>query len=124
MNPIIPINANDRSWTHHRYILWFGAYGTTRLMVWANSLDDALNECIDWIVDNAPGLLCDEQVEEEYKAALAEGLSEEEAMERAELDTTCGGNCGNHILSYEWGIVAEDPTRAEILALQGREVRP
>lgn len=126
---ITPINASDRDWTRHRYILWFGAYGDTRLMVWANSLDDALDECIDWIADNAPGLLADEQVEEAYKEALAEalaeGLDQEEAEERAQdeamVDTTCGGNCGHYLLSWEWGILAEDPTRADILELQGRK---
>ena len=117
---IVPVNSNDREWTRHRYILAFGAYGWTRLMIWANSLDDALDEAIDWLVDNAPGHICDEQVEEAYKEAIAEGKSEDEAMEIAEQDTTSGGNCGNRILSYEWFILVEDPTRAQILELQGR----
>ena len=116
------INPTSKSWTtgHYRekpYILWFGAYGTTRLLVYARHLSDALDECIDWIGDNAPGLLCNEQVNETYNEAMAEGLSEEEAFERASEDTTVGGNCGDHILSWEWGIVAEDPTPAEIAAI-------
>ena len=115
---IIPVNGHDRRWTRHRYILSFGAYGSTRLMVWANHLEDALDEAIDWIADNAPGLLCDDEVSEEYERAIKEGLSEEEAHERATEDTTCGGNAGHYILSYEWSIVAEDPTRADILAMQ------
>lgn len=113
------VNPGDRSWTRHRYILWFGAYGWTRLMVWANSLEDALDEAIDWISVNAPGLLADEQVAEAYREAIARGLSDEEAQQEAEIDTTSGGNCGNYLNSSEWGIVAEDPTRAEVKAIIG-----
>lgn len=117
---IVIVNPNDRSWTRGRYILGFGAFSPTYLMVWANSLDGALDEAIDWIVQFAPGYLCDEQVTEEYQAALAEGLSEEDAIERAEEDTTCGGNCGNRIVSDEWCIVAENPTRKDILDMLAR----
>jgi len=129
-NPIIPINASDRAWTRHRYILWFGAYGSTRLMVWANSLEDALDECVDWIADHEPSLLADEAVESEYRSHLAEladcgcDPEDEQTIERAqdyaERDTLSAGNAGHYLNSREWGILAEDPTRAEILALQGR----
>lgn len=113
------INANDRHWTRHRYVLWFGAYGDTRLLVHANSLDDALDEGIDWLVDNEPGLLADSAVEEEYQRLRAEGMDQQEAMETAEQDTTSGGNAGNRIHSHEWGIVAEDPTDAQLRELGG-----
>lgn len=117
---ITPVNSYDRDWTGHRYILSFGAYGDTLLMIWASSLDDALDEAIDWIVDNAPGLLADEAVSYAFTEALCAGHSEDEAHEISEVDTTVGGNCGHYLHSHEWGIVAEDPTRAQILALQGR----
>ncbi len=114
------VNASDRSWTRHNFVLAFGAYGDTVLRVYANSLDSALDEAIDWIVDNAPGLLADEQVAETFQDAIARGMSEEDAQEEATQDTTCGGNCGNYILSQEWAIVAEDPSRTEIKALLAR----
>ncbi len=117
---ITPVNGSDLDWTDHRYILWFGAYGTTRLMVWADHLQDALDVAIDWIAEHAPGLLCNDAVADAYREAIAAGKSEEDAIEDAEIDTSCGGNAGDRILSYEWGILAEDPTRAEILAMQGR----
>lgn len=117
---ITPINPNDKSWTRHRYVLWFGAYGTIHLLVWANSLEDALDECIDWIADNAPGLLMDEAVNEAFQEARAKGMSEEEAWDESQTDMTCGGNAGNFIASWEWGIDAEDPTREDILRMQGR----
>jgi hypothetical protein len=114
------VNPNEKSWTRHRYILWFGAYGSTRLMIWANSLEDALDEGIDWLEEHEPGLLATEQVNEAYREAIAEGKSEEEAQQEAEVDTTCGGNSGQYLLSWEWGIVSEDPTRQQVLAELGR----
>lgn len=119
--PIHLVNPSDKTWTKHRFIFWFGAYGWTRLMVWANSLDDALDEAVDWIADNAPGLLADDAVTEEYNRCIGEGMSEEEAQEEATVDTTCAGNCGHYLNSWEWGILAEDPTRAEVLELLGRK---
>jgi hypothetical protein len=124
---IIPINFSDRHWTSNRFILCFGAYGDTRLMVWANHLEDALDECVDWISENAPGLLCNEQVNEAYREWLDENAedpsdpSEDEqnsAYEYSLEDVTTAGNAGDHILSYEWGIVAENPTREQIKELR------
>ena len=120
------VNPSEREFTKHRYILWFGAYASTHCLVWANNLDDALDECVDWLAENAPGLLADEEVQAEYKreyeAAIAEGLGEEEACERAievsEVDTTHAGSAGHYLHSWEWGITAENPTRKEIKKLQ------
>jgi hypothetical protein len=113
------VNPTDRNWARHRYVLDFDAYGSTHLCVWANCLEDALDECVDWIADNAPGLLADEQVAEAYKGAIAAGKSEDEAQEEAEVDTTCAGNAGNYLHSWEWALHSEDPDRATILALIG-----
>lgn len=116
-NPIVIVNPEDQGWTGHRYVLGFGAYGWTRLLVYASSLDDALDHAIDWLVVHAPGHIVDDQIAEDYAAAIAEGLDIDAAMERAEVDTTCGGNAGNAIASAEWFIIAEDPTRAQLAAL-------
>ncbi len=113
------VNPNDRSRTRERYVLWFGAYGTTYLMVWANNLTDALDECVDWIAENAPGLLMDEQVNEAYREAIAEGKTEDQAIEHAEMEMTSAGNCGNYLASWEWGIALENPTRAQLLEFVG-----
>lgn len=118
MSRIVPVNGTDRDWTRHRYILWFGAYGEIRLMVWANSLEDAFDEAVDWLAENAPGLLADEAVNDAYNRAIEDGASHEAAAKAAEMDMMIGGNCGHYVNSWEWGIVAEDPTRDEILAMQ------
>jgi hypothetical protein len=118
-NTLHLVNSGDSGWTRHTYVLAFGAYGWTRLFVWANNLQHALDEAIDWLVENAPGHIVDDQLQEDYEAFLADGLSEEEAQEKAEEDTTCGGNCGNRILSHEWSILAEDPTAEDLRAILG-----
>jgi len=115
VNPIARAFVDNK-----RYVLWFGAYGETRLMVWARSLESALDECVDWIADNAPGLLADDGVHEQYKRLVAEGVDEEKAQEEATVDTTCAGNNGHYLNSWEWGIVAENPTRAQVLEILGR----
>jgi len=117
--PVVIINPTDRSWTRHKFVLHLGTYGTTTLIAYADHLQEALDHCIDWAVGNAPGLLCDEEVNEAYQEALADGASLSDAYDVAAVDTTCGGNCGNHILSYEWGLTAEDPTRDEMMAIIG-----
>lgn len=120
---IHPLNGSDRAWARHRYILAFGEPGSTRparLMVWANSLERALDDAADWLAENAPGLLCDAEVSEAYEAAKAAGMSEDEACEESLVDVTVAGSGGHFIHSEWWTVVATDPTRAEILALQGR----
>lgn len=115
---LIAINGSYKSWTQRRYILAFGFHGRTRLLVWANGIEDALDECIDWLAEHQPGLLCDENVNEEYREALADGCGESEAWERATADTICGGNAGHHLLAWECRILAEDPDRATIKAIE------
>jgi len=117
---VVLVNPNDRSWTRDRYVLWFGSYGTTYLMVWGNGLEAALEEATDWIVEHAPGLLRDDAAQEAYGAAIAEGKTPEEAQEEAEIDMTVMGHSGIHYLdSWEWGIALENPTRDGLLEFMG-----
>lgn len=119
-------NPSDRAWTDQRFVLAFGAYGDTLVMAYADSLDDALDECVDWIADNAPGLLADESVQDEYKRALAERVAAgadpddqtviEQCQDAATVDTTCAGNNGHYLHSWEWTIVLENPTKESLIA--------
>jgi len=117
------INSTDRDWTKHRFVLAFGAYGWTVCLVWANHLEDALDECIDWIADNKPGLLYDEAVQRAFQAAIAKGKSEEDAIAEAETDMTCAGNNGRYIASWDWTILAEDPDRKTLKEIVTRATR-
>lgn len=110
------VNGSDKSTYRRRYLFSFGAYGWTQCLVWANYLEDALDEAVDWIAEHAPGLLCDAQVREAYAEAMASGLSEDEAIEKAEIDMTRAGNEGHYIASWEWR-VTENPSRALLKSL-------
>jgi hypothetical protein len=114
------VNPNDKHFTRNRYCLAFDAYGSHMLLVWANGIEDALDECIDWIADHAPGLLADEQVAHEYQRLIAEGVSEEDANTQSTIDITCAGNNGHYILSWEWTIVAENPDRKTLKEIISR----
>jgi hypothetical protein len=122
------VNPEDRNWTRHRYVLWFGAYGPTRLMVWANDLDSALEEAAEWLSEKAPGLIMKEwsdehkdlirEVCEERGISFPEGFqamdmeTQWDIAEQAEADLTRTES--GFLTSYEWGLDLEDPTRAEL----------
>ncbi len=95
----------------------FGAYGSTRLLAYANSIESALEACGDWIIENAPGLLATEAVNDEFERLKSDGKPNDEAWEAATVDTT-SIDSGNHYLhSWEWSIAAENPTRDELCEL-------
>lgn len=107
------VNPYDKSWCKP-YVFSFGVYGWVILLAYGDSLQYALDECIDWVADNAPGLLCNDEVAEAYEDAVSRGLSEDAAYEESLADVTTGGNCGDHILSWEWSLIAEHPTPKQI----------
>lgn len=112
-------NLKD-SWGPRRFILQLGE---NLLLINARSLDDALDEAIDWVEENDEDLLVDDQINEEYQRLLAEGVDEQEASEQAEVDTTTGGNHSRHIMSDAWSIVAEDPDDDTVVKI-GRNRNP
>jgi len=110
------INPSE-AWFHKR--LWafqFGSVGATRLLVWAASLEDALEESADWLESDAPGhlighnsddlrVLLEEAAEEMgYFGDLAEVNEDDwEAIEEsatADLTYTEAG----YLVSYEWWV--------------------
>ncbi len=124
---LVIVNPTDKYWTRHRYVLWFGAVGSTFLLVWANSLDDALDEAVDWLAEHKPGYLATEEVRSEYERIRHESvedpsgtMTDEKAWDQATVDTTCAGNYGDFLHSWAWGCWCIDPTRADILQFLGR----
>ncbi len=124
------INAADRANYRHAYVLWFGAYGWTRLHVYADSLEDALESCAEWLADHAPGLIM-KHGSDEHNELLKEACEEMglawpippgtddfepywKAEEQALADQTYTES--GYIASWEWGIGLEDPTAAELYA--------
>lgn len=132
MSPKINVaNASDRSWTRQSFVLWFGQCAPTYVLVYANDLDSALELAADWLADNAPGHLLkhsDPELQTLYAEACHElygvelpapfGCIDERqasAYEQATADLTYTE--AGYLTSYEWGIVAENPTKAHLIAL-------
>lgn len=95
-------NPHDRTFTRQSFVLCFGAYGNLHVLVYADHLEDALDEAVDWLEENAPGMLLDRD---------DEPTNDDDA-----IDLTCAGNHGRWLPSWEWGIAAENPTKAELIA--------
>lgn len=110
------VNPGDRNWTRHRYVLWVDAHAPLYLLVWASDEGAALDEAVDYLEERAPGMFVDDDVDEDYREALAEGLDEDAARDRAEADVVRAGNCGRCLRSEDVGIALTDPTRAALLS--------
>lgn len=126
------INPTMRNQHKHCYVLWFGAYGWTRLHCYAMSLEDAIEDCAAWLADFAPGHIMahgsDEHMELIKEQCDERGLAwpvPEDAWQRdnnpydaavndAESDLTYTES--GFLTSHEWGIALEDPTVEEFYA--------
>lgn len=115
---IIVVNPNDRSFTRNRYLLWFGQFSPTFLLVYANSLEAALDEAVDeYLSEHEPASVVDHEEQKELleEAAAEHGEDYEFVTEEAFADLTPAGGHGEYIVSYEWGIVAENPTKEQLI---------
>ena len=130
---IVLVNPAERDYARHSYVLFFGAYGDTHLMVWTDSLEDAIEECAAWLAEHAPGHVMREW-SDEHKDLIREACQERgvewpagfealdderkwEICDAAEADLTRTES--GFLTSYEWGISAEDPDRADLMAMIG-----
>ena len=103
--------GNDPGWAHnvlvHGGTLWdfqFGTPGPTHVLIWDpynQGLEASLEEAAEWLEEHEPGLLVsNEELQELFDEAKAEGLDEDEAMEQATADLTYTE--AGHLTSYEW----------------------
>ena len=95
-----------------RFLIQLGAYGHTRLLIGAYHEDEALELAAEWCEEHAPGHLYNEEVEEAYREGIAEGLSEEEAQTRAEIDMI-PRDCGRYLSAADVYIIM-NPTAADV----------
>jgi hypothetical protein len=129
MSQLVLVNPSDKSWTRHRYVLSFGAVGTTHLLVWGNGLDDALEEAAEYLADNAPGHIMrhdSDELGELLNEAMGELYPQYDSFEAltSELQWACEEKAtadlthteAGYLTSYEWFVTLEDPTRAELKA--------
>lgn len=124
-------NFNDHNFHDQMFVLWFGGDGISAryVVVFANHLEDALEEGIDYVAENYPGLLANEQIVEEYNRLRQEFVDEHERepddeeemalQEEAEVDTTTDGQ-GNAIMSDHWGISMENPSLQDLVDFVNR----
>lgn len=127
---VVLVNPGERDWKLHRYVLAFGTCAPTYLMVWARSLEDGLEEAAEWLAEHAPGHIMEEYGEEHLalirEAAEELGVEFEklsdlddarrwEVQDAAEADLTRTES--GFLTSHEWSIVAEDPSREELVEL-------
>lgn len=124
---VILTNPTERSHHQHSYVLWFGAYGWTRLHTYADSLDDALESCAAWLAEYAPGLIrrlsdyhdlmkdaC-EEIGIPWPSTQDDTTRDEQywqAEERAMVDHTRTES--GWIPSWEWGVALEAPTTEQL----------
>jgi hypothetical protein len=123
------INPQDAGFYRHKYVISFGAYGSTHLMVYASDLCSAFEECAEYLATHAPGHItplfgdemdellrdaCDdagidfadfETLEDEKKWEL------QDAATRDLMYTESG-----YIVSYECTVSLEDPSREHLEA--------
>lgn len=97
-------SAGCRRYSENLYLMWAGAYGDTKLFVWADSFDSAFEELVEWLDDNAPGCLSKSSeiladMDDDDRAA-AEESGEIPDHTTIGHTTLTHGDC---IASWEWG---------------------
>lgn len=122
------VNPDEVAWKDTLFKMWAGAYGEAVGYVWADHFEDAFEEFVEWLDDNAPGHLVSLDEDDLKEAARDLGLKwrgewpdwEDEdfqrVVEHAEVDLTVIGHTtlehGQYIASWEWG-GAEVPENTE-----------
>lgn len=120
------------------FLMFAGAYGDTHAWVWADHLEDAFEVFVEWLDDNAPGLLTELDESDLKNAAKDEGIAWQphwpdwddrqfqKVVEAAEADLTVIGHTtlkhGTHIASYEWGGDEIDPGGKDYKTVLGRSM--
>jgi len=94
------------------FALQFGAYGWTKLLVWASSAEDSLEEAAGWLKEFAPGIFTDEdslrEMEEDYREENPDA-DDDDVMDAMYPDHTYTES--GYIPSWEWTLDEIDPGR-------------
>lgn len=99
------------------FLMWFGAYGDTKILVWADSFEDAFEEAVDYLDDPSTCGIFTFLTEADFKQAREELIdegnadpSDDDVFEHVTVDMTIIGHttirCGEGmavIPSWEWG---------------------
>lgn len=104
---IVLVNPDERDERCKAHLVSLGAYGWTRLLVWGRAWDDVIDIAAEWCAKHAPGLLCDDAVEEEYQRALIEIQTKEIPADHPVQPTNTGMTCGACGLSWDDSVSTE-----------------
>lgn len=131
---VVLANLPEYSWGSGHYRAWklfslgFGAYGSTNVAVFANSLEDAVEESAAWLRDYAPGIFTDVTQDDIHDAQVE--LAEERGVNIQDMEDDDDLMCrvydnatqdltyteSGYIASWEWGFfMSEDSLQGEIL---------
>lgn len=104
VNPLdVPLTASRGGRSTELFALQFGAYGWTKLLVWARSAETSLEEASGWLAEHAPGIFVDQEelasLEKEYREEHPD-VDDDEVMNEAYADLTYTED--GYIASYEW----------------------
>jgi hypothetical protein len=70
------INPNDVTFYDNLYVMWFGAYGSIKVYVWARCFEDAFEEAAEYAGEHAPGVF----TEPDYLDAARDEYAERESI--------------------------------------------
>lgn len=108
VNPLdLPLTESRAGRKTELWAMQFGAYGWTKLLVWARSGETALEEASGWLAEHAPGIFVDqeelESLEREYRAEHPDA-DEDDIAGEAYQDLTYTED--GYIPSWEWTMSA------------------
>jgi hypothetical protein len=129
-------NPSDKSFHDHSFLIALGAYGWTRILVYADHLEDAIDEVAEWCVKHAPGHIMQEG--DEYLTELRKEACEDaglvwpppspgdsdlmqpyySAFEGAEADLMYTES--GYLTSHEVHLVAENPSKKDLIEMYNR----
>jgi len=126
-NPFDKSGPHAAQYGHGSTLFAFGAYGSTFVLAYGYGLESRLEEAAEWLREHEPGhFVDDEYMAELYSEAVTEagdpepGTSEhDEATQAAETDLTYTES--GWLPSWEWTIVFENPTKADLIGFSKGE---
>jgi len=116
-------DVEDRhGYAKNLYLFAFGAYADEKVYVWADSMEQGLQEAVDWLKETHPDsstfVTGQELMElvDEARREFPPNAPEHEIEEAALADITVTGG-GDYIVSYEWFVddVYDEAEYAEVL---------
>jgi hypothetical protein len=99
---IVFANPEESIWAM-LYVLWFSQHAPLRVAVWADGLEDALEEAADYLKEFAPGMFADEaELAKDARTELGPDAEDEAIWEWMDMDMTRTES--GLISSEDWGI--------------------